>query len=824
MDVKMKIESTMLNLLNANSKFPKKKFGFNFVESPQNLKDFIIKCEDFHQDLASNKQISFYDFPNKNLRHYYDRNNESLLLHALKRRNTEFISKFSNILSIGINEVYYELTRDPRTEFISKQNIPKPHIILLKSKSEIYGQNYHFKKNWVFIDNIYNLLNRSDICSKVLKIAAENKSLKIFFVPKDNKFDFDAAEAIAQDDISMLFTNKHVYISANIVIEEECLPCNSASLEDELKVANDVIEKLCHVVISMLCLNSFKINKLAIKTSKNESGNAQDIESTVRNVFNSSSLDYFLTLDTGDIIYTFRTLQNDDADIKFESLPEPMQKRITSSEINFQGARVALSNIIGNNFEILRHLPSKSIKDILIRNLTINIGDDVVADNYDKIFDRKLIEQSNNQFISSKISFLVDDIGAGKTSTFKKMSANLKRESGSTWVSLINLKSSSEILQNYLSQDIKFEIEVIAKMLMEIIKTKSQFESAVFGSLLRNNKVILLIDDIDKIEPVLSEFFIKVITWMNDNTDNKLWIATSPVFLDNYTKKFKAIENKFDPNKPLNLSYFMQINHVDENVRIADDLTSFIKALEDRKNGKHYSILNCGMIRAIVQVFDEHQADFEKDSINFYSTFEKVYVKQHKIFSEYSLEKNCDQFESLQISKVHQLHALILIFNNKYPEVQLDNLSIIKNWKREGKKWIKETIGRYGFISFDGDIFHFIHHSYAEFFVAQYLISYIFSDDYCIRDEEFVKIFGILKFMTQHFDDFEIICKFIIGYARTSECEELHETIRDLIKDNIKSIQDDIASSDAALNLKEFWRIIVKTDKELSDLFNVMTY
>lgn len=822
-DAKMKAEDIMLHLLEANSKYPKEILKFNFDEAPKNVKDFITKCENMHDYLINDEIHSNEIFLNNSLRYFYDRYNKSLLLHALKLRKADFIKTYGKYISIRKDEVYYELTRDPRTEFISKQEITKPHIILLKSKSEICGRSYQNCNNWVCIDNIYKLLDKSEVCSKVLRIVAENSSLKIFFVPKEN----DGTDVNRATAKKAIFNNKHIYIAGNVVLEQaEGISSNFVTYDDEITIANDVIESLCHVAISMLCLDNFKINKLEGSVAYDED-NIDKFEDKVRKVFNTFNeflFDYFQKLDIGEIIFILRTLQSDDKIINYQSLPESMQQRILESIVDFQGVEVEFSSIIDNNFEILTHLTSKSIRDIILRNTNLKMGKNYKIDyNYD-ILEREIdeytdIASSHDSSSESKISILADDFGSGKTAKLKSMSVKLKQSSKSSWICLIKLTDSSKILQKYLNQNVEIDKGFIINLLKEVINLTSKLEAEVLNHLFSRNKIILLIDDIDKIDANLSEFVIKVIAWINQNSSNEIWITTCPVFLHKFENQLNAKVYKFYRYRCLSyyrliFRFFRELKNVDDNFKTPDELTSFVLPLFESKSG----MLNCGMIQAIVEVYIENEADFQKKNINIYVIHKKIHQKQQNVFKEYLLNESNDQFEEFSIQQVYQVHALLLILKD-ISFINLDNLAIMKKWSREQKKWPKERIGRYGFICFDNIDFHFIHHSYAEFFLAEYIISYIYSNDYCIKDEEFEKIFKIIKYMTQNIDDFEIVLKFIIGYAKTmvdNGYDEIHETMRNLIDKNIEEIQNDIALSKNIENLIEFWACFVKNDDLLS--------
>lgn len=736
-------------------------------------------CENLHKySQTNNNLINIEDSQNSDLRYYHDKYNESLLLYVLKTQCTEFIKKYNYFLSIRPDEVIYEFTRDPRTEFIPNIGIHMSHIIILKAKSQIYEKNYRCREKWIYIDKLYNTLDKNKNYANILKIAAENKMMRINFIHVVNNLDIDF---IKSTNTRSSFGYKYSYIPINLVSRDEI------NLEDD---KTTVINTLCRIVASMLCLD---------------------------NCTNDFLFDHIQKIHIGKLIYIYRILQSDKC-IHFKELMPTMQTRILESVVDFQGVDVKFSDII-NDLNTFTYLSSKLIRHILIRNINvpIKIGNGYKSDIIPKILKRKLVKCQSDVSEESGIPVLVGDFGTGKTSMLEFMSIKFKQESNTSWVVIIKL--TNDILQQYLNKNICIDNMIVINLLSEIINPQSKLETDIFKHLFFNNKVILLIDDIDIIKIELADFFIKIINWITTNSKNKLWITTRPVFLKNIKKHLKIIVYKFDSNSLQELIPIL-FKNIRNDDNIPTELISFINCLENRNN-IIYTITNCMMLQIIIEIYDKNELIFKENPVNIYLIFEKICIKQSAVFDKYIVNDLGITFNWFNISKVHQCHALKIIFDNNH-DIQLTELAIIKNWKQEEYKWNNERIGWHGYISFDEiDNFKFTHYSYAEFFTAQYLISYIFSYDYyCISDKEFEKIFRIIRYISNKFDEYEIICKFIIGYCiKYSNVNELCETIRNIIFNNKDDIQKDITTSQNASDLKNFWLEIVKNDKELLDFF-----
>lgn len=128
---------------------------------------------------------------NPHLYYFYDRYNESLLLYALKRCKICVLNVISKKLCIrcdeSLDQIYYEFSYEAESSFI--QILPKSHILQLKSKSKIISSDKSNQETWEIVENFFEKLDRDEIYSNILKIAAVWKKMEILFEFNDNKCD-----------------------------------------------------------------------------------------------------------------------------------------------------------------------------------------------------------------------------------------------------------------------------------------------------------------------------------------------------------------------------------------------------------------------------------------------------------------------------------------------------------------------------------------------------------------------------------------------------------------------------------------------------------
>lgn len=184
----------------------------------------------------------------------------------------------------------------------------------------------------------------------------------------------------------------------------------------------------------------------------------------------------------------------------------------------------------------------------------------------------------------------------------------------------------------------------------------------------------------------------------------------------------------------------------------------------------------------------------------------------------------------IQLLKFHQAFVLKSSFGNRYDEkfgFKLEDLSIEKNWEKEKHKYTSERIIRYKFLTQDPDqldSFDFAHKSYNQFFMAQFIISNLFSHDQSNKPEEFNKIFKILSVMESETKKFQISRLFLLNFLRNevkTDKQKLNPIAESLVvKEALKILKK--KESKLSLQSLELWSLfLIKNSPYLKILWQI---
>ena len=186
-------------------------------------------------------------------------------------------------------------------------------------------------------------------------------------------------------------------------------------------------------------------------------------------------------------------------------------------------------------------------------------------------------------------------------------------------------------------------------------------------------------------------------------------------------------------------------NSYEENIKY---ITNFMYVYKICSKLKSSNIL---MIKMIAELCIEESIDYCLNSI--FGIFDAIIKMQKKKLGTKILNEDCDPPGELNVWQVHQIFALVLLFD-EYEEhlgFKLSELAIVKLWNNEQHNWTPDIIQRYGFLNIDlskelkNRSIDFVHRTYAEFFVAQYLVNFIFADNELVLKEEIERKFKLFE-------------------------------------------------------------------------------
>ncbi|KAG5681616.1 hypothetical protein PVAND_011032 [Polypedilum vanderplanki] len=491
-----------------------------------------------------------------------------------------------------------------------------------------------------------------------------------------------------------------------------------------------------------------------------------------------------------------KKLANDSKKITFGELTEPYKAAIRHTGINFQDQKILLKDITNEN--VLNQLTSKQIKDIFNGEM-LNIGRnlenssdiykerqflDVEFKNYiwrwnfetneNELTDQtKAAIQDFNSILTevndTKCFLLSGHAGEGKTTTMKKLALKMKEKMPECWITVIDLKSHTEIYEKYQNQVIDSK-EKILEYLSELLKVTEGFEAFIFKNLFMSGKIILLFDGMDEIFPNYEVFFLNLIKNIKSMTQ---YIDTLKKNLSSKTYKFLP----FDENRALDFinEYIKSKTGTIE----LKQIKNVIRELEMHDNPL-----------LLTMVADLHIAkELLVENINKYSLYEKTIRMKKKILSKKGEVANEDRDVDSKINlwEIHQIFALKEIFRKetfynyyKYQSISLDQFKLFQTWKEEKYKWSPDTVSRTGLITVNDleSDYKFVHRTYAEFYVTKFIIE------------------NILEVIEQHGNElknteFELRINFGFHVLRKC-CDNVFYFIRDFFSDYFKNRQHKI--------------------------------
>lgn len=881
------MSSIILSLLTANSKFPD---DFDYQKASVDIKNFVNKCECLHKavDVDNFDVIKSKLASNPTLIHFYDRNSQSLLAHALKSKKLKIVELLDKGISTGahedLKEVYegmfkkdFRVLRNQHK--VNARESKDTHIFILKSKSKIGNNDPFSHTKWNYIKEAFATLNRNEYCQKILKIAAECKKLKIYFDFKhDSTYYMDPATSYNSKGI--IYACESIFIGAKNLTESV----------GKYEVFGVLAHELCHLAVFMAYMNrdfdpfpigDSKEKKRFIEQVMKQCKMHQKREQMVKNVYES----YEENLQTSEMIVTvpqmqmeylknsrrlkksqlifknlfkyskevvepeldralpiLKMLASETQTVKFQDLTQPMKAKILHFKINFQGLETSFYELIGNDHKILNLLLPESIHNVLMKNEVLEIGKECEQIIKNELTQRSFIELKTckviqnlqhivrqediekiylaysstfndikNEVEESKIFLLADHAGTGKTTIFEDISIKLKKNHQNYWVSCINLRKHEKTFDEFNNLAENLNIDDVIKILLKIVDQTSELESKIFSKLFHEGKTILLFEGVDEISPKYTKLLTRALFLLKEfKIKNQLWISTRPHLAKVLKKMLDCQAFQFAPytthqkeNLIKKILESKSLNDPQKEHKIANEVHQYILQRQ-WSSSKHQSIDNSLMISMITELHIQNAIDVNTSS--HYGIYWAMFKKQIEEIDEKIPVNERNPFESFSILKVHQVLALKLIVGDDLPNFKLDDLVIVKEWNCISEK-SPDKIQRYGFVTVDMDnpdertSIDFIHRTFAEFFVAMFIICSVFDDNFGDRDEEIVKKFELLKIILKNrFSYFSMVKLFIISYIKNEAKigkKSFHKKIKSLLIQEFCKFHD---GSDLQLN------------------------
>ncbi|KAL7015729.1 hypothetical protein ACKWTF_016632 [Chironomus riparius] len=878
-------EEIILCLLNANSVYPK---NFNYDLASAKIKQFVDISEGLYRDVKKGN----FDSLNLKLKehpilmHFYNRKNKSLLLHALETRKFKIIDYLDNGLNVGAHELlkfsdqYKELYNEDLTNLreqhkINAKELPKTYLLVLRSKTKI-GSNDQLahvrRKN---VEETYDALDKNDFCSLLLQVAAQVKSIKIFFDFKhESIYYLDPMKKITT--LGTTYPNGTIFIGAKQLLDEST----------KNKVLSTVAHELCHLAVLVTYMNtSFdpfpmgdsEEKQMYINKVMDDCRKKKELEPIVSNAFGYSehlqASELIVTVaemlmcykndeakidkiqETFEQLFKYakevvepemykalivlRKLGDPEINIRYDSLTDAMKKSISHLSINLQGVKTTFYDLFGDDDTCQEFLTSDNIRDILLNGKGMQIGEMCKLDPKYTLIERSFMNRETYQQLKSsdieeynmrvnarsksmmrirkntiKFFILADFGGTGKTTFFKDAAIKVKNHHKNYWVSYVNLRKSDKVFVAYKPKLCNLNANDVMEILSSIVQNGdgklSAFEEKIFKKLFARNQVVLFLDGVDEICPEHTELVMAIFDILKKcRGKNEIWISTRPHYANPIQNIFKVTPICFVLYTMEQKVKFIKdilnkngITDETEETNAVGQINAFIFHLNWEPG--FFSDPDHPLIIEIITEIYVQKRELKLDASSFYGLYAAMIDKQKEKVGNKIPNIERDPFSSLSVWQAHQVLAILVIFGELYDRsfqctlpdgsyynegfsFTLEELSIIEKWRmeRKGGRWTSDMIQRYAFVTVnlnnlleDRSCIEFSHRTYAEFFIAQFLIDFLFNQNF--NETEMIKMMHILQ-IVQGTPGLENTYKFIISFSKTIAKKEkfkFHPLIR----------------------------------------------
>ena len=355
------------------------------------------------------------------------------------------------------------------------------------------------------------------------------------------------------------------------------------------------------------------------------------------------------------------------------------------------------------------------------------------------ISDFKLIDQNNDEVIETllshkslqidldevleeanktKIFILSSEAGTGKTVIFQQIAIRFKNKSPELWVSYINLKDFRNFYKNVETLD------DVKKLLQNIfdLNSKTEFEKKLFEEYFITGKTVLVWNGFDEIFPEYSKVVLNTLKIIKRKTQNIQFICTRTSYSGDIVRKFFTKSYTIVPFDKKDQDIFLKKFYISSNIKDETKIENYIEKIRKKIDSTAFeddfsTPLLLGMIAASVS--DDRQSFENENLFEIYESFVET-----KIRNFLKMTTNLTSIDDM--NKIHQKYALMTIPDTFAYSLNIKNLQIMKF--QISKNITNDKISSMQVLDInERNIFKFAHKTYAEFFVAQYLIQNIYN-------------------------------------------------------------------------------------------------
>lgn len=473
-----------------------------------------------------------------------------------------------------------------------------------------------------------------------------------------------------------------------------------------------------------------------------EHANENEINSLALNLYNQQIKTRIIFIAKSNFMIEIFAASITETDVKhtWYQLAEESQIILLNYTVNFQGQEMKLKNLFRPNSTIMNSIPL----DDLINKRKIKIGNELKFDEMKFYIERKFLsstidlddevnddlEQDAEDLLfyceHNKLTLLSDKPGNGKTTELKMMALKMKQKFQSKWIMYMDLKKYTFAYEKSEDNESWFQSkdDVMVFMSQRFLKL-NKFDEKVFNELFNEFRVVILFDGFDEIAPNYKKFLLALIKKISECNIHS-WVSTRTHLENELQKEFSTIAYRLKSLTKDNQGIFfaeflLSKGFLHENIQQnVSEIQSFVDSLENLSTDLAFNPL---LMQMIADIYGE-SFDLTSIGCNFFS----IYVEFVSKMLSNSMNKGPVVQQDIsrlmwQVKNLHQTYALSKVFHksqdiNELIDISFDDTEVLS----------QEHMLRIGLMFCDsfGNM-QFIHQTFAEFFVADFIRNNLFN-------------------------------------------------------------------------------------------------
>ena len=400
----------------------------------------------------------------------------------------------------------------------------------------------------------------------------------------------------------------------------------------------------------------------------------------------------------------------------------------------------------------------------------------------------ELLQQVKHQ----RVMLIADTAGMGKTTILTHLSKVIKQKYPAHWLVRIDLNDYTELLeaQNGKKMDKERVLEFLSK---EVLKLESYLEKELFKKSFEgneNNKVVVMLDGFDEISPNYKETVIEMLQVLKQTSLEQLWVTTRTHLREELEDTLQQLSYTLEPFSEVEQveflkKFWLQNSNIDimDHDRLQIYAKELIRKLAQSISDMHRKFTGIPLqTHMLAEAFKEELTSFylsdstqpelphKLDLLGLYRRFiESKYDIYYKEKSKTPAGNVGAKEQRESYLKYMQERYELLALAALFPEDQVTFLQIYHD-----STFSDEELVRIGIVQRNSEgKLHFIHRTFAEYFVAEFLIKQLSK-----KTKQYINMQDTLLNKVLLQTDFQVTRSFLDGLLENSK--PLGEVLRDV--------------------------------------------